>query len=233
MFSFSRKVKVVLAILVLLLVIGASKNTVESINYNVKKLPKELETKHKFLKWINRWKERFPQIGADNFKEVDDGEIFSSANPRFTFTDVDKTKTKSLVKDIEDQELKYVVVSPDKLQYVDFRKYFTETKESTSSYVYYYGIRNGETTIEGPLFECKKTKCWFDRPFFQTSDLAYFPEIREKVYAEEPERCPVKGVCSYELYLHEFDFSKNKRTSYKSTELLTDFEKIQKTLEDY
>jgi hypothetical protein len=232
-FGFSKKIKIVLSVLLLLILIGASKNVVESINTNVAKLPKDLETEHKFLKWINRWKERFPQIGADSFKAVDDGEIFSSTNPRFTFRDINTEVDKEEIEKASDLDSKYIIISPDKLQFVDFRRYFTEAKEPTSSYVYYYGERQNETTIFGPLFECKRTNCWFDRGFFLTPDLAYFPEVREKVYPEEPERCSVNKICSYELFIHEFDFKKNKRTSYVSDQLLTDFDKIQKTLEDY
>ncbi len=233
LFGFSKKIKVILFVLLLLITVGAGNNIAKSINTNVAKLPKELETQHKFLKWINRWKERFPQIGADSFKAVDDGEIFSSTNPRFTYEAFNQERVAQEVKTADELDSKYIVIAPDKLQFVDFRRYFLETKEASSSYVYYYGKRQNDTTIFGPLFECKRTNCWFDRVFFENPDLAYIPEVREKIYAEEPDRCLLKKICSYELYLHEFDFKKNKRTSYVSDQLLTDFEKIQKTLEDY
>ena len=231
-FDLSKRSVKILVVLSLLTLFTATINYSKSLSQNSTKLPPDLEKEHKFLKWINRWKERFPQIEADTFKKSDDGEIISSTNPRYTFSDVNMENVKEEISKIIKEDGKYTVVAPDKLQYIDFRAFVSEDKNPATSYVYYFGIRDNKT-LKGPLFECKKTNCWFDRAFFLTPDLLYIPEVEEKIYPEQPDRCKTTGVCAYELFLHELDLKGNKRTTFVSSQLLTDFTKIQKTLEDY
>ncbi len=227
--NFSIKVKITLFILTLFIFIGAFINYSDSLKRNEEKLPLNLEPNRKYQKWVNKWKERFPQIEADHFKKVDDGEIISSANPRYSITEKNLPELQAKIEGVKDNKL--VVVSPDKQQYLSFREYFTATKEATSSYVYYYGLRD-DRTISGPIYECKRTKCYFDRPFFINSDIFYLPEVQLKVYPDKPSQCEIDKICTYELFLHEFDLKKNNRNTFVSSELLTDFHEIEEALND-
>src|SRR3990167_8559965 len=114
----SKKAKITFTALTLLVLTGASINVFKSFQHNTQKLPLELEQERKFVKWIGRWKERFPQVGGDTFKMVDDGEIISSANPRYTFVDKNLDAVTAEIKRVAGD--KYVVVAPDKLQYLNF-----------------------------------------------------------------------------------------------------------------
>lgn len=225
--AYPLKLKIIFFILVLLVVGIASINTYKSFQQNNAKLPAGLETQHKFSRWIGKWKERFPQVEADAFKKVDDGEIISSTNPRYTVSDVDLEFVKAEVAKVSGD--KYSVIAPDKLQYLSFRKNFNPDNNPLTNYVYYYGIRDNKV-FSGPMYECKKTQCWYDRPFFEGPDLFYLPEIQLKVY--EDDRCSSEGICAYEMFLHEFDLKANKRNTYVSTQLLTNLDKVKETLED-
>lgn len=229
MFEFkSKKTKLAFYSLILFVAVGAVINYTSSLNQNDEKLPPELETGHKYTKWINKWKERFPQIESDTFKRVDGGEVISSTDPRYTFTTPIVEEVRLEVNKFKDD--KFVVVAPDKLQYLGFRKATIEN-DARTSFVYYYGIRDNKL-LTGAIYECKKNKCWYDRPFFEGPDLFYLPEIQEKIYKDDPERCKREKICAYELYLHEFDLKKNRRTTYRSTQLLTNFSKIEETIND-
>lgn len=227
--TFSVKVKIAFSFLILLVLIGATINYSKSLEQNSTKLPTGLEETHKFLKWINRWKERFPQIDADSFKKVDDGEIISSTNPRYTFKAINLDEVKAEIQKVKDD--KYVVVAPDKLQYLKFNEFYITPPEASSSYVYYYGIRDNKI-VAGPIYECKKTKCYFDRPFFQTPDLFYLPEVEEEIDTKDPDRCARVNICTYRLFLHEFDLKKNNRNTFESNKILTDFKEITEVLKD-
>ena len=227
--TFSKKAKISLVALCLLVVGGAATNYSQSLRANNAKLPEGLTDEPKYLKWIDKWQDRFPQLESDYFKKVDDGEIISSTNPRYTFSE---PNLEALFAEIELRKTdKYTVISPDKEQFLTFRNWSTETKEATSSYVYYRGMRDNKE-LSGPIYVCRKTDCYFDRPFFLTPDLFYLPEVQLKVYPDNPTRCEQEGLCSYELFLHEFNLKTNKRNTFVSSQLLTDFSEVEETLED-
>lgn len=227
--TLTLKLKLIFGILIFLTLLVAVINVSKSQQQNNAKLPTGLETKHKFLKWIDKWKDRFPQLEADSFKMVDDGEIISSTNPRYTFSSANLDVVNAEVLKFKDDKFK--VIAPDKLQYLDFKSNFNKDGSPLTSYVKYYGIRENRL-LTGPIYECKKTKCWYDRPFFEGPDLFYLPEIQEKINKLQPEKCAKENICSYEVLLHEFDLKANKRTTYASTQLLTDFKRVQEALED-
>ncbi|OGC50084.1 hypothetical protein A2716_01290 [candidate division WWE3 bacterium RIFCSPHIGHO2_01_FULL_40_23] len=227
--SLTLKVKFALFTLVLLVLTGAVLNYSESLKHNSEKLPPGLEEKHKFRKWIGKWKDEFPQLEADTFKQIDDGEIISSTNPRYTVEELNLEKVQTEIAKYKGE--RYVVIAPDKLQLLNFRVFFSNNKEATSSYVYYFGIRD-DKVLHGPIYECKKTSCYFDKPFFEGPDLFYLPEVEEKVIPNKAMKGATSTPAVYELYLHEFDLKANKRKTYISTQLLTDFSKIQEVLED-
>lgn len=229
MFDFSKRVYLTLGFLLVLVLVGAGINFSESMQQNYEKLSLDVEKNGKFIKWINKWKERFPQVEADTFKRVDKGEIISSTNPRYSFKTLDANELMAETEKIRKD--KFSVVSPNKEAFVTFRKYFSEANLPEESFVYFYGARDGKL-ISGPIYECKKTKCYFDRPFFIDSDVFYLPEIQEKVYEEEPDRCKLERICVYEMFLHEFDLKKNFRYTYVSTQLLTDFHEVEEALND-
>ncbi len=227
--SYLPKVKIAFLLLIVFVLFAASINYLSSLKTNSEKLPLGLESEKRFQGWIRRWKDKFPQIESDTFKKIDAGEIISSTNPRYSFSETDWDDVKLQIETAKKE--KYNVISSDKNQYLNFRSYFLESKEASSSYVYYYGVRENKL-ITGPIYECKKTNCWFDRPFFLNPDLFYMAEIQEKLYPDAPDRCKKENICSYELYMHEFDLKKNKRTTFVSSQLLTNFNKIQETLDD-
>lgn len=227
--SYLLKVKVAFILLIFFVLSAASLNYLQSLKINSEKLPLGLESEKRYQGWIRRWKDKFPQIESDTFKKIDDGEIISSTNPRYSFSETDWDDVKTTIETAKKN--KYNVIAPDKNQYLNFRSYFSDTKEASSSYVYYFGVRENKT-ISGPIYECKKTNCYFDRPFFLNPDLFYMAEVEEKLYPDAPNRCKNEGICSYELLMHEFNLKKNKRTTFRSSQLLTDFKKIQSTLDD-
>lgn len=227
--TLNRKTIVALVLASLFVCIAAAQNFNKSLQHKSQKLPEKLETQQKYQKWVNRWKERFEQVQADNFKKVDDGEIISSTSRRYKFSDVNTEEVTEEISKVKGD--KYTVIAPNKLEYLTFRAYSTPSKEATSSYIYFYGIRD-DKVLSGAMYECKRTSCWFDRPFFLNPDLFYIAEIQEKIYPEEPNRCQDKKICVYQLFLHQFDLKTNTRTTFALSELLTDLERIQQVLDD-
>lgn len=195
-----------------------------SLNYYEKKsvdrskLPSKVEESTGFQRWLTNLKNKDFEIEADEFRLVEDNEIFNVSWTK-VFSIEDETALNDFTtRFAETEDQKKVVYSPNDVQFVDYRildRYGYKVNE-----VYLFGKRDSKI-YDTKLVDCSiNANCYFDRAFFleDSNDTVVISEVSRTIdkKSQDSPICTVDDLCEYSFKLHVVDLLRNKRYVYES-----------------
>jgi len=201
------------ALLFLLVGSGVYLNLKEKAAIDNSKIPQKVEMERGFQRWITNAKNKGIGVGADEFRLLEENEIY---NTRWmTVTSIDKEeKQQEFEQNLEAHEnLDHVIFSPSKRIYLDYRNISREGYKPNE--VHLYGLKE-DKIIDARILECVNDKnCYFDRAYFLDNDVFVVHEVS---LANQDDLCPLDEICSYTFKVHLVDLINNKRWIYESEE---------------
>src|SRR3990167_419168 len=180
------------------------------------KIPEKVEAGKGFQKWITNLKNKDFVIEADEFRLVEENEIYNTKWIKI-YSVEEPGKQEELDNTLsEHKDTKGVVFSPSEEEFVDYRnieRYGYQTYE-----VRLYGLKE-DKIIDARILDCSpKANCYFDRAYFLDNDVFVISEISRKVNKNEQltTACLVSEPCEYSFKVHVVDLKKNSRLIYES-----------------
>ena len=180
------------------------------------KIPEKVEAGKGFQKWITNLKNKDFVIEADEFRLVEENEIYNTKWIKI-YSVEEPGKQEELDNTLsEHKDTKGVVFSPSGEEFVDYRnieRYGYQTYE-----VRLYGLKE-DKIIDARILDCSpKANCYFDRAYFLDNDVFVISEISRKVNKNEQltTACLVSEPCEYSFKVHVVDLKKNSRLIYES-----------------
>lgn len=189
-------------VLLLLTVLGATYlNYRQDKDIDRTKLPLKVEESKGFQKWITNLKNKGFTIEADEFKLLEENEIYNTKWMSVYNLEDPGVREQIDATLLANQDIKKVVFSPSDRQFIDYR----------STQIRYYGLRDAKL-LDARLLDCdSKLNCYFDRAYFLDNDVFVISE-----FSLDSTACPVDQSCTYSIKIHLVDLNKNSRLVYKS-----------------
>lgn len=207
---------------VIMLLVGTVvySNVREQLSRDRSRLPEKVELSNGFQKWITNLKNKDFVIEADEFKLLEENEIYNTT--RMVIYSMDDEDVQQVYKDTisAHQEVKYVVFSPSERSFIDYRhetRGDTESREFASNDARFYGVRD-DKLIDSRILSCNlDANCFFDRAYFISNDLFVISEISRDVKRDEViPTCKLTEKCTYTFKLHVIDLVNNSDLVYQS-----------------
>lgn len=180
------------------------------------KIPEKVETSKGFQRWITNLKNKDLLIEADEFKFIEDNEIY---NTKWMIV---KSLDEPGVQQEYDQNikshtgLKKVVFSPSNRAYLDYRDELRDGYKANE--IHYYGLKE-DKLIDARLVDCStRANCYFDRAFFLDNDVFVVTELSRTIDKKDQTTpvCNVQETCQYSFKIHVIDLINNIRVVYES-----------------
>lgn len=180
------------------------------------KIPQKVEQNRSFQKWITNLKNKKLKIEADEFKLLEENEIYNTKWMKVYSTDEDG-RVVEFAKNIESHKnLDKVIFSPSERIYIDYRPVARDGFNTNE--IHYYGQRDNKI-IDARILDCStRANCYFDRAYFLDNDVFVISEISRNIDKKDIETalCNVDGVCTYSFKIHVIDLVNNSRLIYES-----------------
>lgn len=222
-----------------LVVVGVASNYYEQISIDKSKLPSKVEDSTGFQRWITNLKNKGVEIEADNFRFVEENEIYNTKWMRVYSADNPETESKFKQIVSEYQERSKIAFSPSNRQFVDYRQELRNSElEPEISFdpneIRYFGQRD-DKILEARVVDCSiGSNCYFDRAFFlpDSNDVFVVTELSRNILDTDINNppCDLEKECEYVFKVHVIDLINNSRTIYKSQPFLAVFNKLQPEL---
>lgn len=194
-----------------------------SINYykhyslDRSKIPDKVEQSKGFQRWLTNLKNKdFDFIDADQFRLVEENEIYNTKWMKVHSLD-ENGREEEFLKIIEDHKnLKKVVFSPSEKLFIDYRD---ETRgDYKPNQVHFYGLRD-DKIIDARILDCSvRANCYFDRAYFLNNDVFFITEFSRNIHKRDQEAaiCTPEENCIYTIKIHIVDLINNSRLVYES-----------------
>lgn len=220
-----------LAVIIFILVSATvTSNYIEQFSVDQSKLPEKVERSKGFQRWITNLKNKGFEIEADEFRLLEDNEIYNTKWLRVYNFDNDEIK-----QDFEENIAKYKMLeeetgnkiefSPSNRQFLDIRMIFREGyngSEFKANEVYYFGLRD-DKLIDARIVDCSESaNCYFDRAWFLDNESFVISELSMDPLGRDEDGnsiytpCNRGEECTYTFKLHVVDLINNKRVEYQS-----------------
>lgn len=207
--------KVLVTLIFILVALGVGVNLKKQSDVDRSKLPEKVEMSRGFQRWITNLKNKDVDIEADEFRFIEDAEIFNTQWIKVTSLDSPELKTQTEASLTAHQNIKKIIFSPGERSYIDYRN---EIRDGYGpSQVRYFGIRD-EKLIDARVVECfNKNGCIFDRGFFIDNSNDVFV-ISELSLADETDgvTCLPTDACEYSFKLYMVDLVNNLKVIFES-----------------
>ncbi len=207
--------KLLIACLFSLIAFGVFLNVRQESAIDNSKIPEKVETNRGFQRWITNLKNKGFEVEADEFRLVEENEIYNTK--WMTIYSIDEKgkkeefdQTLAAHKDIE-----RVTFSPSERIFIDYRN--IERENYAYNEVHLYGLKD-DKIIDARILECSmRANCYFDRAYFLDNDVFVISEFSETLEknGEDP-ICNVDELCEYSIKLHVIDLINNSRLVYES-----------------
>lgn len=175
------------------------------------RLPQKVELSSGYQKWNTNLKKKGVAIEADEFKLLEETEVF---NTRWmTVTSVDQPGQKQILdsKLANAKGQEKTALSPSGTQFIDYRDVARDGY--TQGQVRLYGLKEDKILDTRALGCNNQANCYFDRGYFLDNDTFVVTEFSLK---DPGAACDINQVCTYTIKLHLVDGLKNKHFVYIS-----------------
>lgn len=180
------------------------------------KIPEKVELNKGFQKWITNLKNKGLDINADDFRLLEENEIYNTKWMTVHSLD-EEGMQKTFDNEIKSHEnIKKIVFSPSNRQFIDYRN------ENRDGYhpneIHYYGLRE-DKVVDARILDCSaRSNCYFDRAYFLDNDVFVVSELSRTINKKDATTplCSVDEICNYSFKLHVIDLNRNSRLIYES-----------------
>ncbi|MFA6981726.1 MAG: hypothetical protein WC243_01730 [Patescibacteria group bacterium] len=185
------------------------------------KLPEKVELSRDFQRWITNLKNNDVEVGADDFRLLEENEIYNTKWIKIYSLD-EEGRQEEYEKYIQDhKDLKKIEFSPSVRLFVDYRN--TQRDGYSSNEVHLYGLKE-DKILDARILDCSAyTNCYFDRAYFLDNDVFVISEFSRKLAKDQEgqtlEICNTDQTCTYTIKAHVIDLINNKRFVYESKEI--------------
>jgi hypothetical protein len=216
--------KILISLIAVLIATGVVLNVKKQYSIDKSKLPNKLESNSQFQKWITNARNKGIKVEGDNFRFVEDSNIFNTLWTSTASVDDDASRKLYDENMLELRKFKTSALSPNEREIVNYdnstRFGFLPTE------VFFYGLRENKI-LRSKITDCDfESNCFFNRASFLDNHVFFVIQMSLKDYTKkDPKICNPTQVCTYSFKVHLVDLINNSRTVYES-------EPIQGVLED-
>lgn len=215
------KNKTLLLSMVLLLISIFTINTIQKKSVDLTKLPEKVEESNGFQRWITNLKNKDFDIEADEFRLVEENEIYNTKWIKIYDFESEEAKElyENVFNEVEDQDK--IVYSPSERRFVDYRDIARRDYKPTE--VYFFGAQDNKL-LDARIVGCSNdANCYFDRAFFLensnevfvVTEISFAGEVNLRE-GEQGQVCDITEICTYSFKIHVVDINKNSRAVYES-----------------
>ncbi|MFC1700120.1 hypothetical protein ACFLZ4_00555 [Patescibacteria group bacterium] len=204
------------SIIFLLIGMGVFLNVQQQLAVDESKLPEKLEDHNLFQRWITNLKNNEVDVGADDFRLIEEAEIYNTMWVTVKSFDEEGVEEWYEEELLAHQNLDKVVFSPSEQEFIDFRSIFRS--EYKVNEVRFFGKKE-DKVVDSKAVDCSiRANCYFDRAYFLDNDVFVVTEISRNIHKHDDtaELCPLDEICTYTVKLHLIDLIQNKRLVYES-----------------
>lgn len=199
-----------------IIIYAAAINYIQDKSVDRTKIPKKIEESKGFQKWITNLKNKGIQIEADEFKLIEENEIYNTKWMQVFNIDEEEVKRAFEENINKHKNISKIVFSPSGRQFIDYRNEFRDGYAPNQ--IHYYGLRD-DKLLDARLLDCAEhLNCYFDRAYFLDNDVFVVSEISRNYNKKDPNvpPCPKEEICTYTFKIHIVDLNKNSRLVYES-----------------
>jgi hypothetical protein len=202
--------------IIVLTAIGVYSNVRQQLANDFSKIPQKVELDRGFQRWITNLKNKGLEINADEFKMVEENEIYNSMWMKVY--SIDDSEKKALFDNTIQslQNTKKVVFSPSGREFIDYRN---EIRDGyTPCEVRFFGQKEDKIIDARLLSGNVAANCYFDRAYFLDNDVFVISEFSRNIKKNDTAAptCAVDVTCTYTVKLHVVDLIRNSRYVYES-----------------
>jgi len=208
------KISVVAIFLLVIITIWVNVTKQNAVDHS--KLPAKVEDNRGFQRWITNLKNKEFDIGADEFRLLEENEIYNTKWIKI-YSIEEKGKQEEFEQTVEAyRNIKKVVFAPNERIFLDYRH---ETRgEYNPNEAHLYGLKE-DKIIDARILDCSiGANCYFDRAYFLDNNVFVISEVSRNIekHSEEEPMCRDTDVCEYTFKVHVVDLINNKRWVYES-----------------
>lgn len=187
----------------------------EELSIDESKIPSKVEESSGFQRWITNLKKKDFDIEGDEFRLVEENEIYNTK-----WISVYSIDDEDIKKEFEEtiaahKSIKKVVFSPSGRQFIDYRPEIRGKYNPNEAR--YYGLRD-DKLIDARILDCSvRANCYFDRAYFLDNESFVISEISRNIDEQNfSDSCNSNQTCSYTFKVHVIDLINNSRLIYES-----------------
>jgi len=222
--------KILILLIIILIGIGVGLNVKEQLSIDRTKIPSKLEADSQFQKWITSLRKKEIVVEADNFRFVEDSNVFNTLWTSSVSIDNEEARR------LYEENMKFLKTldknaeSPNEREIVNFNNSirFGFNPEE----VFFYGLRE-DRILRTKVTDClPESNCIYTRASFLDNHVFFVIEASLKGFdKKKPVRvCTETQECLYTFKVHLVDLINNSRTVYESQEVKTTYEFIKNEL---
>ena len=195
---------------------GVYSNLLEQKANDRSKLPAKVEQARQFQRWITNLKNKKLDINADDFKMIEEVEIYNTKWMKIYPLESEQDKDKFTTYLEAHKNIEKIIFSPSEKEFLDFRN--IEREGYLPNEVHFYGQKE-DKILDLRALDCSaRANCYFDRAYFLSNDLFVVTEVSRNIDKKDPNtpQCDATQECSYTFKLHLLDLINNSRLIYES-----------------
>jgi len=199
-----------------LVVITVYTNVKKADSIDHSKLPEKVEISKGFQKWITNLKNKDFTIDADEFKLLEENEIYNTKWIKISSLD-EPGKKEELDETLEaHRKLDNIAFSPSNRIFIDYRNIVRDGYNPNEARL--YGQKE-DKILDARILDCSvRANCFFDRAYFLDNDVFVISEISRTIDKKDDVTpiCTETQECEYSFKVHVIDLINNKRLIYES-----------------
>lgn len=205
-----------IALVIIFIAVGVYSNIKEQQANDYSKIPPKVELSRGFQRWITNLKNKELDVNADDFKLIEENEIYNSMWMKvYSIEDPEKKALyNSTIESVK--STKKVIFSPSEREFVDYRDEIRDGYNPCE--VRFFGQKEDKIIDARVVNGAKEINCYFDRAYFLDNDVFVISEFSRNVKKEDPTvtPCAIDALCTYTIKLHIVDLIRNSRFVYES-----------------
>ncbi len=221
-----RRMPILLVIAIFALIgLGVFSNIMEQRAIDRSKLPSKVEEGRGFQRWITNLKNKDIDVSADDFRLLEENEIYNTKWLKVTSMDVPGEKEAFEKTLAESQNVPKIVFSPSEREFIDYRNEVRGISPNGEPFaaneVRFYGQKE-DKIIDARILDCSvRANCYFDRAYFLSNDLFVISEFSRNIDKKDQTTplCLMNETCTYTVKIHLIDLINNSRLVYESKPL--------------